>query len=279
MQRNNGNKRKSRWIIPLAAGIIAVSVKAVSSVLKRKESKDPRAEQKENTERIQTFYEKHVKRGMDILCSLLALIVFWWLYLVVALLVRIKLGSPVLFRQTRPGKDEKLFELYKFRTMTDERDENGNLLPDEVRLTAFGKALRKTSLDELPEVFNILKGDMSIVGPRPQLVRDMVFMSERQRKRHLVRPGLSGLAQVNGRNDIDWDEKLDWDLKYIEKITFKGDVKIILQTVIKAFVKQEGITEGDMATAEDYGEFLLKREMITNSMFELGQNKAKRCKR
>lgn len=224
-------------------------------------------EQNKNTERVQTFYEKNIKRGIDILCSLLALVVFWWIYLMIAFLVRIKLGSPILFRQTRPGKDEKLFELYKFRTMTDERDENGNLLPDEVRLTAFGKALRKTSLDELPEVLNILRGDMSIVGPRPQLVRDMVFMTEKQRKRHLVRPGLSGLAQVNGRNDIDWEEKLEWDLKYIEKITFRGDIKIILQTVIKAFVKQEGITEGDMATAEDYGDYLLRKSRISRNEY------------
>lgn len=224
-------------------------------------------EQNENAERVQTFYEKNIKRGIDILCSLLALVVFWWIYLMIAFLVRIKLGSPVLFRQIRPGKDEKLFELYKFRTMTDERDENGNLLPDEARLTAFGKVLRKTSLDEIPEVINILKGDMSIVGPRPQLVRDMVFMTEKQRKRHLVRPGLSGLAQVNGRNDIDWEEKLEWDLKYIEKITFRGDIKIILQTVIKAFVKQEGITEGDMATAEDYGDYLLRKNRISRNEY------------
>lgn len=269
MQRNNQNERKNRWIIPVVAGIIAVS-----STSKRTEIKVLREEQTGNTERVQTFYEKNIKRGMDILCSLLALVVFWWLYLIIALLVRIKLGSPVLFRQTRPGKDEKLFELYKFRTMTDERDENGNLLPDEIRLTAFGKALRKTSLDELPEVLNILKGDMSIVGPRPQLVRDMVFMTDRQRKRHLVRPGLSGLAQISGRNDIDWEEKLDWDLKYIEKITFRSDVKIILQTVIKAFVKQEGITEGEMATAEDLGDYLLRKKIVSKTEYKEKQMKA-----
>lgn len=271
MQRNNENKRKNRWLLPVVPGIIAVFLS-----FQRKESQYLREEQEENTERIETFYEKNIKRGMDILCSVLALVVFWWVYLVIAILVRMKLGSPVLFRQTRPGKDEKLFELYKFRTMTDERDENGNLLPDEARLTAFGKALRKTSLDELPEVFNILKGDMSIVGPRPQLVRDMVFMTDRQRRRHLVRPGLSGLAQVKGRNNIDWEEKLDWDLKYIGKITFRGDVKIILQTVIKAFIKQEGITEGDMATAEDLGDYLLKHRKIGHDEYIENQKKAKK---
>lgn len=259
----------------MGAGIIVASVKTVSSTFKRKESNDFRKDEKENAQRIQTFYEKNIKRGMDIFCSCLALVAFWWLYLIIALLVRIKLGSPVLFRQIRPGKDEKLFKLYKFRTMTDKKDENGNLLPDEARLTAFGKALRKTSLDELPEVFNILKGDMSIVGPRPQLVRDMVFMTDRQRKRHQVRPGLSGLAQVNGRNDIDWEKKLDWDLKYIEKITFRGDMKIILQTVVKALVRQEGITEGNMATAEDYGDYLLRKNKISIDEYIEMQSRAK----
>lgn len=279
MQRNNENKRKNRWIIPVVAGIIVVSVKAVSSRFKRKEGKDLKEEQKENTERIQTFYEKNIKRGVDILCSLLALVVFWWLYLVVALLVRIKLGSPVLFRQTRPGKDEKLFELYKFRTMTDERDENGNLLPDEVRLTAFGKALRKTSLDELPEVFNILRGDMSIVGPRPQLVRDMVFMSDRQRKRHSVRPGLSGLAQIKGRNALSWDEKLDTDLKYIEHITFLGDVKIVIGTVKQVFFKEKGIKDSivdEVDITDDFGDYLLKAERVTKEEYDQKMHEAKR---
>ena len=191
------------------------------------------------------------------------------------LLVRTKLGSPVLFKQPRPGKDEKVFNVYKFRTMTDERDENGELLPDEVRLTSFGKWLRSTSLDELPEAFNILKGDMSVIGPRPQLVRDMVFMTDEQRKRHSVRPGLSGLAQVNGRNDIDWEDKLKWDLKYIKKISFFKDVRIILQTVMKAFVKKEGITEGDMATAEDFGDYLLRTGKITKEEYERKQQEAR----
>ena len=147
------------------------------------------------------IYEKYVKRVIDIVCALAAIIVFSWLYLIVAILVKIKLGSPVLFKQPRPGKNEKVFNMYKFRTMTDEKDENGNLLPDEIRLTQFGKWLRSTSLDELPEAFNILNGSMSVIGPRPQLVRDMVFMTPEQRKRHTVKPGLSGLAQVNGKKN------------------------------------------------------------------------------
>lgn len=226
------------------------------------------------------FYELYIKRLMDIVCSLAAIIAFSWLYIVIAVLVRVKLGSPVLFKQPRPGKidpktgREKIFHMYKFRSMSDERDENGNLLPDEVRLGKFGKALRATSLDELPEAFNILKGDMSIIGPRPQLVRDMVFMTDKQRMRHTAKPGLSGLAQVNGRNDINWEEKLNWDLKYIEKVSLLGDVKIIFQTVMKAFVKQEGITDGDMATAYDYGEWLLKEGKVSQEDYEEKQKEA-----
>ena len=150
------------------------------------------------------FYEKYIKRLFDIVCSLLAIIVFGWLYAIIAVLVKMKLGSPVLFTQPRPGKDEKIFKMYKFRSMTDERDENGALLPDEARLTKYGKWLRSTSLDELPEAFNILNGTMSVIGPRPQLVKDLVFMTPEQRMRHTAKPGLSGLAQVNGRNDISW---------------------------------------------------------------------------
>lgn len=224
-------------------------------------------------------YERFFKRPFDLICGLLAVIVFCWLYAIVAVLVRIKLGSPIIFTQDRPGKDEKIFKLYKFRTMTDERDENGNFLPDEVRLTKFGKMLRATSLDELPEAFNIIKGDMSVIGPRPQLVRDMVFMSKEQRERHSVRPGLSGLAQVNGRNDIDWEDKLSWDLKYISHITFIGDIKIILKTVLKAFIKQEGITEGDMATAEDYGDYLLRQKKVNKEEYDTNQALAKKILR
>lgn len=220
------------------------------------------------------MYQKYFKRLVDILCSLAAIIVFSWLYIIVAILVRIKLGSPVIFKQARPGKDEKIFNLYKFRTMTDERDEDGNLLPDDVRLTKFGRLLRKTSLDELPEAFNILKGDMSVVGPRPLLVRDMVFMSDIQRKRHCVTPGLSGLAQINGRNQITWEEKLEYDLEYIQKITFIGDVKIILKTVAKAFIKKEGISQDGMDTAEDLGDYLLRIEKIDGDYYSQKQTEA-----
>ncbi|MGN0909917.1 MAG: sugar transferase [Thermoguttaceae bacterium] len=185
-------------------------------------------------------YEKYFKRALDIFCGLAALLVFWWLYILVAVLVRTKLGSPVLFRQERPGKNEKVFKLYKFRTMTDARDENGNLLPDEVRLTKFGRALRATSLDELPEVFNILKGEMSVIGPRPLTIQYLPYYSEEERRRHDVRPGLSGLAQVNGRNFIDWDHRLALDVQYVKKITLLGDLRIILQTALK-FVKKEDV--------------------------------------
>lgn len=213
------------------------------------------------------MYKRYIKRALDIFCALAAIIVFWWLYLIVAILVRVKLGSPVIFKQPRPGKDERIFNLYKFRTMTDERDENGNLLPDEVRLTKFGKLLRATSLDELPECINILKGDMSVVGPRPQLVRDMVFMTDAQRTRHTVRPGLTGLAQVSGRNNITWEKKLAHDLDYIENITFLGDVKIIFLTVWQAFVKHDGISQEGMDTAEDLGDYLLRENKIPQSVY------------
>lgn len=227
------------------------------------------------------FYERYIKRLLDIISSLAAIIVFGWLYIIIAILVRVKLGSPVLFKQPRPGKidpktgKEKIFNMYKFRSMSDERDENGNLLLDEVRLGKFGKALRATSLDELPEAFNILKGDMSIIGPRPQLVRDMVFMTDEQRMRHTAKPGLSGLAQVKGRNAITWEDKLSWDLKYIEKVSFLGDVKIVWQTVVKAFVRQEGITDGDMATAYDYGDWLLMNGKMSREEYEKKQAEAK----
>lgn len=198
------------------------------------------------------LYERFFKRTLDIFCSCMALLVFWWLYVIVAILVRVKLGSPVLFTQDRPGKDEKIFKLYKFRTMTDARDENGNLLPDDVRLTKFGKLLRSTSLDELPEVFNILKGDMSIIGPRPLLVKYLPLYNEEQKRRHEVRPGLSGYAQVNGRNSVSWEEKFRMDVEYVDHVTFMGDVKIILGTVLKAFVKREGINSETAATMEEF---------------------------
>ena len=227
------------------------------------------------------FYEKYVKRMIDVGCAMCAIVAFSPLYLGVALLVRIKLGSPVLFTQERPGLvgsdgKETVFKMYKFRSMTDERDENGELLPDEVRLTKFGAWLRKSSLDELPEVFNILNGTMSLIGPRPQLVRDMVFMTNEQRKRHTAKPGLSGLAQINGRNSISWEDKMNWDIEYIEKCGFFEDIRIIFLTVKKAFIKQEGITQDDMATAEDYGDYLLRTEKISRKEYDNKQEMAKK---
>lgn len=221
------------------------------------------------------MYSKYIKRIIDIICSLAAITVFSWLFIIVALLVRVKLGSPVVFKQKRPGLDGKIFTLFKFRTMTDERDEDGNLLPDEVRLTKFGKFLRKTSLDELPEAFNILKGDMSVIGPRPQLVRDMVFFSDEQMKRQSVKPGLSGLAQISGRNGITWEEKINYDLEYIEKVSFLYDCKLIFMTVWSAFVKQDGISQEGMDTAEDLGDYLLRCEKITRDEYDSGMEKAK----
>lgn len=213
------------------------------------------------------MYRKYIKRILDFTLSLIALIVLSPILLITAILVRIKLGSPVIFKQQRPGKNEKIFTLYKFRTMTDKKDEEGNLLPDSERLTKFGKLLRSTSLDELPELINILKGDMAIVGPRPQLIRDMVFMTDVQRKRHTVRQGLTGLAQVNGRNNVTWEEKINYDLQYIEKITFLEDVKIILKTVGKVFARKDIETEG-METAEDLCDYLLRTEKITEKEYE-----------
>lgn len=197
------------------------------------------------------MYQKYIKRGLDFILSLIASIILSPVMLIVAVLVRVKLGSPVLFKQQRPGKNEKIFNMYKFRTMTDERDENGELLPDEVRLTKFGKTLRSTSLDELPELFNIVKGDMSIVGPRPLLVRYLPLYNERQKHRHDVRPGFTGLAQVNGRNSISWEEKFEWDVKYVEHITFWGDVKIIFKTV-KTVLTHEGISSASSVTMEPF---------------------------
>ncbi len=188
------------------------------------------------------FYRQFFKRVYDIILSGLALIVLSPVLLITAILVRIKLGSPVLFTQERPGKNEKIFKLYKFRTMTDERDGYGNLLPDTIRLTCFGRKLRSTSLDELPELFNILKGEMSIIGPRPLLVRYLPAYTEKERHRHDVRPGLSGLAQINGRNYVPWDERLAFDVEYVKKITFWGDLKIVFLTILNV-LKHEDIAE------------------------------------
>lgn len=219
------------------------------------------------------MYKLLFKRLLDFILSLVALIVLSPIMLIIAIMIRIKLGKPVIFKQKRPGKDEKIFEMYKFRTMSDKRDRKGNLLSDEDRLTKFGKLLRATSLDELPELFNILKGDMSIVGPRPQLVRDMVFMSDKQRKRHSVRQGLTGLAQVNGRNNISWEDKINYDLKYIDKITFINDFKIIMNTVLKVF-KREGVSTEGMDTAEDFGDYLLRCKKITIEKYQTKQKEA-----
>ena len=239
---------------------------------------------KENTHNMYRkigFYERYTKRAIDIFCSGLAIIVFFWLYAIIALLVRIKLGRPVLFTQYRPGLidpktgKERIFKMYKFRTMTDQKDEKGNLLPDEVRLTKFGAWLRATSLDELPEAFCILNGTMTLIGPRPQLIRDMVFMSEEQRMRHTAKPGLSGLAQVSGRNAISWDRKLLYDLEYIKHVSFVGDLKILFKTVEKAFIKQEGITEEGSVTAAEQGDYLLQTKQISKEEYDKKQNEAK----
>ena len=220
-------------------------------------------------------YEAYIKRPLDFCLSLGALIVLSPVMVVTAILVKTKLGSPIIFKQPRPGKDEKIFNIYKFRTMTDERDENGEFLPDEVRLTDFGKFLRSTSLDELPELINILKGEMAVIGPRPQLVRDMVFMTDEQRQRHSVRPGLSGLAQVKGRNAILWEDKLYWDLQYIKNISFINDVIILFSTVIAVF-KRSGVTDGNNATSLDYGDALMRAGKISKLRYDALQDQAKR---
>ncbi len=266
----------------LIAGTVAASAAVAAHVMRKKAEKTTyKAEIIEPIPaRKMGFYERYVKRAIDVACASAAIVVFSPLYLGVAVLVKFKLGSPVLFTQDRPGLidedgKETIFKMYKFRTMTDERDENGELLPDDVRLTKFGAWLRNTSLDELPEAFNILNGTMSVIGPRPQLVRDMVFMSPVQRQRHTAKPGLSGLAQVNGRNAISWEDKIGWDLKYIKKISLVEDVKIILSTVKIAFIKQEGITQDDMATAEDYGDYLLRTEKVQKKEYDEKQKEAK----
>ena len=185
------------------------------------------------------IYSKYIKRLLDILISLTFIVLFSWLYLILVILVRIKLGSPVLFCQERPGYNEKIFTLYKFRTMTDKRDENGHLLPDSERLTKFGSMLRSTSLDELPEMFNILKGDMSLIGPRPLLIEYLPYYTEEERLRHSVRPGLTGLAQVSGRNYLAWDKRLAKDVEYVNHISFIMDVRIIIKTIMVVFKKED----------------------------------------
>ena len=210
-------------------------------------------------------YEKYFKRPLDFCCGSAAVVVFCWLYAIVAILVRVKLGSPVLFTQDRPGKDEKIFKLYKFRTMTDKRDENGELLPDEVRLTKFGKMLRATSLDELPEAFNIIKGDMSVIGPRPLLVKYLPYYSEEQHRRHEVRPGLSGYAQAHGRNGVSWDDKFAMDVHYVDHITFLSDIKIIIDTVLSV-AKKEGISSATSVTMEDFTEYAQNKNSLEDKI-------------
>ena len=193
------------------------------------------------------FYEKYIKRLLDLLCSLLVVVLFCWLYVIVAILVRVKLGSPVLFTQNRPGKDGKIFKLYKFRTMTDAKDEDDNLLPDDVRLTKFGKLLRTTSLDELPEMFNIIKGDMSLVGPRPLLVQYLDLYNEEQKHRHDVKPGLTGYAQVHGRNAITWEQKFEMDVWYTRNLSLLVDLKVLIDTV-RVVLSREGISGENVST-------------------------------
>ena len=212
------------------------------------------------------MYKKCIKRLLDIILSGLALIVLSPILLIVAILVRTKLGSPVIFHQERPGKDEKIFTLCKFRTMTDGRDENGNLLPDSVRLTKFGKLLRATSLDELPELWNIFKGDMSIIGPRPLLISYLPYYTEREKLRHSVRPGLTGLAQVSGRNFIDWDRRIAKDVEYVENLTFVMDIKVLVLTVKTVLGLGNEVAEDTNATEGNFAEIRKKRLEETGSL-------------
>ena len=209
------------------------------------------------------MYRKYIKRILDCTLSLLALILLLPLMLILAILVKVKLGSPIIFKQKRPGLNEKIFTLYKFRTMTDQTDEEGKLLPDSERITKFGKILRSTSLDELPELFNILKGEMAIVGPRPLLVEYLDYYNEEEKHRHDVRPGLTGLAQVNGRNSITWEEKFKQDISYIKNITLLNDIKIILETISKVF-KREGISQQGEATMEKFTRESIKEQNSNN---------------
>ena len=199
----------------------------------------------------QGFYEKYVKRLVDIVCSLVVLAIFWWLYIILAVLVRVKLGSPVVLRQQRPGLHGKVFNVYKFRTMTDEKDINGCLLPDDIRLTTVGKFIRKTSLDELPQLFNVLKGELSLVGPRPLLVEYLPLYLPEQARRHDVKPGITGWAQVNGRNTISWEEKFKLDVWYVDNQSFWLDMKILWMTALKV-VKREGVNQAGHVTMEKF---------------------------
>ena len=221
------------------------------------------------------MYAKYFKRVIDFALSLICLIVLSPIFLILIVLGTIFMRGNPFFMQLRPGKDEKIFKLIKFRTMSNAKDKDGKLLPDDKRLNGYGKFLRSTSLDELPELFNIMKGDMAVIGPRPQLVRDMVFMNSEQRKRHTVRPGLSGLAQVNGRNVITWEDKLAWDLRYIEKITFIGDMRLIFQTIGKV-LKRADINREGTASDMDFGDYLLAKGAVSGEEYEMMQHKAKK---
>lgn len=221
------------------------------------------------------MYKHFFKRILDFFCALAAIVCLSPLLVVLTLVGAVKMKGNPFFTQPRPGKDEKVFKLVKFRTMTNERDANGKLLPDDVRLTRYGKFLRSTSLDELPELFNILKGDMAVIGPRPQLVRDMVFMTPEQRRRHTVRQGLSGLAQINGRNAVTWETKIAYDLEYIQNITFLGDLRIIFTTLAKVF-KRSDITEENCDTATDLADYLLAHGRISQTEYDQGQELAKK---
>lgn len=269
----------SKKNVGIAAGLWAVASGVAAHILSKNAEKTTyTAELMEPiAQREMGFYEKHIKRVLDIVCASAAITVFSPLYLGVAALVKIKLGSPVLFTQDRPGLighdgKERIFKMYKFRSMTDEKDENGNLLSDDIRLTSFGKKLRATSLDELPEAFNILNGTMSVIGPRPQLVRDMVFMSDEQRARHTAKPGLSGLAQISGRNALEWTVKIDLDLKYIENIRFITDIEIVWQTFKKVFMRPNmTISNQEIDVTDDYGDALLKEGFVSKEQYESAQ--------
>ena len=243
-----GKKLLSTAVFALTSGTVIYNLFKKCRKTKEEQSIDS---QVKNQSHKPGFYERYIKRPQDFLCALAAVVVLSPVMAVTAFLVRLKLGSPVIFKQERPGLKGKVFILYKFRTMTDEKDTAGNLLPDEARLTKFGKMLRSTSLDELPELFNILKGDMSVVGPRPLLVRYLPLYNEHQARRHEVRPGFTGYAQVHGRNAISWEEKFDLDVEYVDHVTFVGDWKIILQTV-RTVLKREGISSESSVTMEEF---------------------------
>ena len=246
--------KMSKWKKVLSAIMSAVAGGAAIYAVRKKygtSEKKSSAYQTEAQVHKRGIYERYIKRPQDFCCALAAIIVLSPVMAVTALLVRIKLGSPVLFKQERPGLNGKVFTVYKFRTMTDEKDSEGNLLPDEIRLTSSGKLLRSTSLDELPELFNILSGDMSVVGPRPLLVKYLPLYNEHQARRHEVRPGFTGYAQVHGRNAISWEEKFNLDVEYVDHVTFLGDWRIIFQTV-RTVLKREGISSETAATMEEF---------------------------